>query len=63
MTANSLQIKSVYELLEKNNSLIWDGTFGFYSNGNSLIRVSWSFDNEKTVYKIEFDINGKIITK
>ena len=58
---NEKQTKAILKEMKNNPSLLWDGEYGFYSNGNVVIDVCWNFDFCQTIYKIQFDINGKIV--
>jgi hypothetical protein len=58
MTPTKKQYIASNDILEKNPSLIWDGSFGFYSNGQCVMTVWWDFDKTKQEFKLTINPDG-----
>jgi len=54
------QIEAVQRTLTNNPSMVWNGKFGFYSNGQIIIDIWWSFDEPKEIFKITYNKDGSI---
>ena len=54
------QYKTANELLSTNPSMIWDGVFGLYSNGDVVMTIWWNFDGTKEKFKLTInpDVSG-----
>lgn len=58
---SKLQNIAANKIVKSNPSLIWDGIFGYYSNGRVVMNVYWSFDESKNVYQVVLDRDGNQI--
>jgi hypothetical protein len=58
MKANKLQMETLNWFLNGNSSVVWDGKFGWYSNGTLCIDFYWSFDESKEMCKLRINRDG-----
>lgn len=59
MNPNKKQYKTLNNFLKNNDSFIWGGKFGWYSDGSFTIEGYWSFDEFKQICKLTINTDGK----
>ena len=60
MNPTRKQISTVNDFMKSNPSAVWDNTFSFYSNGQCIIDFYWVFDNQKIIYKLKVNPDGRL---
>jgi hypothetical protein len=60
MTPTRQQQQAVYDFLNRNQSLIWNGKFGWFSNGVVTIGVHSKYDEDKEIHRLRIYPDGKI---
>lgn len=55
---NKKQWEKIHWFFNNNSSAVWDGKFGWYSNGDLVCDFYWSFDESKENCKLTVKTDG-----